>query len=332
MAGCALAGINANSDLIGSLLPNVMLDVRRLRVLREVARRGSFSAAAEALGYTQPAVSRQVALLEQETGTTLLERRPGRVRLTDAGELLVSHADAVLARLEEAEEQLRELLGLRAGKLRMSTLTSAASTIVPLAIAEFRRQLPEVELSVLMSEPQTVLSQLRTGEVDLALCNDQSYLELPDIDGVVLFEEPMLIALPQGHPLANRKRLRLAELADERWMLGTANACPDSGRFIRACHAAGFEPQIAFHNDDYTAVLGFVAAGVGIAPVPAMVARQAPPQVRICSLHTVSLMRPICALMSFGYQSPATRAMAQILQEVSARWEAGLTARTERAA
>src|SRR5919108_2041610 len=125
-----------------------MLDVRRLRVLCEVSRRGSFSAAADALGYTQPAISRHVALLERETGTTLLERRPSGVRLTDAGELLVGHADAILARLRDAEEDLDDLLGLRAGRLRMSTLTSAAATIVPLAIVEFRRRLPDVELSV----------------------------------------------------------------------------------------------------------------------------------------------------------------------------------------
>jgi molybdate transport repressor ModE-like protein len=306
-----------------------MLDIRRLRVLREVAQQGSFSGAAHALGYTQPAVSRQVALLEQETGTTLLDRRPGGARLTDAGELLVGHADAILARLREAEEQLHELLGMRTGRLRMSTLTSAAATIAPLAIAEFRERLPEVELSVSMSDPQTVLPQLRSGEVDLALCNDDSHLKLPDVTGVLLFEEPMLIALPRQHALASRKRVRLAELADERWMLGTADACPDSGRFVRACHAAGFEPQIAFHNDDYTAVLGFVAAGVGAAPVPEMVARHAPPDVRICSLQAVRIVRPICALMSAAYQSPATRAMVEILQEVSTRWRAGATAATE---
>src|SRR5579859_1275711 len=106
-----------------------MLDVRRLRVLREVARCGSFSGAAEALGYTQPAISRHVALLERETGATLIERRPSGLRLTDAGELLVRHADTVLARLRDAEDELEELLGLRAGRLRMSTLTSAASTV-----------------------------------------------------------------------------------------------------------------------------------------------------------------------------------------------------------
>src|SRR2546423_9585190 len=155
-----------------------MLDVRRLRVLREVARRGSFSAAAEALGYTQPAVSRQVALLEQETGATLLERRPDGARLTDAGELLVAHADAILARLQDAEDELGALLGLRAGRLRMSTLTSAATTIIPPAIAEFRRRLPGVELSVAMIDPVGVLPVLRSGELDLAVCNDASHLEL----------------------------------------------------------------------------------------------------------------------------------------------------------
>jgi molybdate transport repressor ModE-like protein len=299
-----------------------MLDVRRLRVLREVARRGSFSAAAKALGYTQPAISRHVALLERETGAKLLERRPGGLRLTDAGALLVGHANAILARLMDAQEELDELLGLRAGRLRMSTLTSAASTIVPLAITEFRRRLPEVELSVSMVEPYGVLPLLRSGEADLALCNDTSHLELPDVDGVVLFEEPMLVAVPLHHPLARRKRVRLAELASERWMLGTDRACPDAARFVRACHAAGFEPEIAFHNDDYTAVLGFVAAGVGVAPVPEMVARGAAGEVAIRALQGTRVTRPICALMPAGYQSRPARVMVEILQDVSEQWQA----------
>src|SRR5438270_1728562 len=130
-----------------------MLDVRRLRVLREVARRGSFSAAAECIGYTQPAISRQIALLERETGTTLLERRPGGARLTDAGEVLVRHTAGILARLQDAEDELGELLGLQSGRLRMSTLSSAAATIMPLAISEFRQRLPGLELSVSMVDP-----------------------------------------------------------------------------------------------------------------------------------------------------------------------------------
>jgi molybdate transport repressor ModE-like protein len=299
-----------------------MLDVRRLRVLREVARCGSFSGAAESLGYTQPAISRHVALLERETGTTLLERRPGGVRLTDAGALLVRHADGILARLRDAEEDLDDLLGLRAGRLRMSTITSAAPTIVPLAVVAFRHRLPDVELSVSMVEPPGVLSTLRAGEVDLALCNDERSLESPDVDGALLFEEPMRIALPREHRLAGRSRVRLRELANERWMLGTDHACPDAARFIRACHAEGFDPQIAFHNDDYTAVLGFVAAGVGVAPVPEMVARNAGPGVRICTVRGAELTRPIVAVMPAGYQSRPARAMLEVLQEVSARWRA----------
>jgi DNA-binding transcriptional LysR family regulator len=263
-----------------------------------------------------------VALLERETGTTLLERRPTGVRLTDAGELLVRHTDLILARLHDAEEDLDDLLGLRAGKLRMSTLTSAAATIVPLAVVEFRNRLPEVELSVSMLEPPGVLPTLRAGDVDLALCNDGRVLQLPDVDGVLLFEEPMLVALPRGHRLANRSRLRLGELAEERWMLGTDNACPDADRFVQTCHAAGFDPQIAFHNDDYMAILGFVAAGIGVAPVPDMVARNASSDVRLCTVAGVRLTRPIVAVMPAGYQSRPARAMVEVLEQVSAEWQA----------
>jgi DNA-binding transcriptional LysR family regulator len=297
-----------------------MLDVRRLRVFREVARCGSFSSAGESLGYTQPAISRHVALLEQETGATLLERLPTGIRLTDAGELLLRHTETILSRLKDAEDELDELLGLRAGRLRMSSLTSAAATIVPLAVMEYRRRLPEVELSVSMMDPHGVLPALRSGDVELALCNDPSYLELPDIDGVVLFEEPMLVALPRHHRLATRKSLSLAELAHERWMLGTTHACPDADRFIRACHAAGFDPDIAFHNDDYTAILGFVGAGIGVAPVPDMVARNAPGDVRLCTLRGMKLTRPISALMPAGYQSRAARAMVEVLRDISEDW------------
>jgi DNA-binding transcriptional LysR family regulator len=299
-----------------------MLDTRRLRVLYEVGRRGSFSAAADAMGYTQPAISRQIALLERETGTTLLDRHPGGARLTDAGELLVRHAEGILTRLQDAEDELGELLGLQSGRLRMSTISSAAATIMPLAIGDFRKRLPGVELSVALVDPMGILAVLRTGEIDLALTNDDSHFDQPDIDAVHLFEEPMLMALPGDHPLASRTALDLADLAGERWMLGTTTACPDASRFITACHGAGFDPQIAFHNDDYTAILGFVAAGVGVAPVPEMVLRNASKHVAVRPLASHQLTRPILASFPSGYRSGPAKVMLDILTEVSKRWVA----------
>src|SRR5918997_420259 len=145
-----------------------MLDVRRMKVLREVAARGSFSAAAEVLSFTQSAVSQQVAALERESGTKLLERGPRGVRLTDAGRALVDHADAILARIEDAEEELAAIAGLRGGRLRMATFQSAGATLVPRAVGEFHRRHPGVELSIIQEELEAV-DKLMTGEVDLAL-------------------------------------------------------------------------------------------------------------------------------------------------------------------
>src|SRR5437588_91208 len=149
-----------------------MLDVRRIRVLCEVARHGSFSSAATALGYTQPAVSRQIATLEAEVGMSLVRRVPQGVVLTDAGRLLVARGEAVLARLTEAELELGALAGLDGGTLRLASFASAAAAIVPLAVAVFRERHPKVELSIRMADPIDSLPALRAGELDLVLSHD----------------------------------------------------------------------------------------------------------------------------------------------------------------
>src|SRR3954452_25455889 len=146
-----------------------MLDVRRMRVLREVAVQGSFSAAAEALSFTQSAVSQQIAALEREAGTVLVQRNARGVRLTEAGEALVRHADAVLARLAEAEAELEAIAGLRGGRLRMASFEPAGATLLPLAIADFRERHPAVELSMALGEPEDTEPQLKSGDLDLAL-------------------------------------------------------------------------------------------------------------------------------------------------------------------
>src|SRR5256886_13899299 len=134
-----------------------MRDVKRLRGLREVARTGSFSAAADELGYTQPAVSQQISTLEREAGTRLLQRGARGVTLTDAGRALVDHSDAILARLAAAEEELEAIAGLRGGRLRLASFPTAGATLGPLAIALFSDRPPHVELSLVAAEPEAAL-------------------------------------------------------------------------------------------------------------------------------------------------------------------------------
>ncbi len=247
-----------------------MLSVGRLRVLREVAHRGSISAAANALDYTQSAVSQQIAALEAETGLALLERHPRGVSLTAAGQTLVGHAEGILAQLEAAEEALQAISGLRGGRLRMASFASAGATLMPRAIAEFRSAHPDVELSLAEGEPEEIAPRLRGGELDLALLFefDGQSVDAGRATRVELLDDPMFLALPREHRLAARERLRLADLAGEAWVQ-TSEDSNCSRHVVRCCHAAGFEPNVAFESDDYQTVQGLVAAGVGRGADPA---------------------------------------------------------------
>ncbi|MGI8430573.1 MAG: LysR family transcriptional regulator [Solirubrobacteraceae bacterium] len=345
-----------------------MLDTRRLRVLCEVARNGSFSAAAAALGYTQPAVSRQVATLEAEVGATLVRRVPQGAVLTDAGRLLVERGEAILVSLDGAEAELRGLAGLEGGRLRLASFASAAASIVPIAIARFRERYGAVELHIIMSDPDESLARMRAGELELALSHDRlgpsaddpsagraglsvadpsaggAGLSVADpsagevrpshgvgsgadcgpagVELVHLFDDPMYVAMAAGHRLARVEKLGLTSFSAEPWMLATMNSCPDSRLFLRACHSAGFEPRIAFQNDDYSAILGFVAAGVGVALIPEMVTRGIRGDVVVRALEPAPPPRPILAMLPMGYRSPAAAAMLAVLQEVSEGWVA----------
>src|SRR5215470_4779491 len=233
-----------------------MLDVRRMRVLREVAVRGSFSAAADALDFTQSAVSQQIAALEREAGTVLVERNARGVRLTDAGRALVRHTEAILTRLNEAEAELEAIAGLRGGRVRMAAFESAAATLMPKAIAEFRALHPAVELSMTLAEPEDSLPLLRTGELELAITFDGGITETLSHDGlelVALLEDPLYLVLPAKHALARKRTVRLADLAGEPW-IGGPTGCECNRLILRSCAAAGYDPRIAFETQDYGAV------------------------------------------------------------------------------
>ncbi len=300
-----------------------MLNVARLKVLVEVAARGSFSSAADALSYTQSAVSQQIATLEAETGMTLLERHARGVRVTPAGSALVEHAEGILARLDAAEAELSAIAGLRAGRLRMASFPTAGATLMPLAIATFRSRYPEIELTLAEGEPEEIAPRLRAGEFDLALLFefDEPETDVEDLDRVELLHDPMYLALPSAHPLATKEGLRLQELHGEAWVQ-TSHASPCARHVVRSCHAAGFEPNVSFESDDYQTVQGLVAAGVGVALIPELALSVVREDIVIRELSPRPPVRQvIAAAPSDARLSPATPAMLEILSRAAERYD-----------
>jgi DNA-binding transcriptional LysR family regulator len=301
-----------------------MLDLKRLRVLAEVARRESFSAAAEALYLSQSAVSQQVATLEKEVGMSLLDRTRGGPKLNDAGQVLVSHAEAAMARLEEAEHELKAIAGLEGGELRIASFPSAAATLLTEALAEFGSRHPGVRLNVTEAEPEESTPNLRAAGVDIAIVFDYPMLpaqaEERDIDRALLLTESMYVALPKAHPLAKRDTVRLVDLADEAWLCGV---CPSScGDVVKqACRNAGFEPAIGFESDEYQVQQAYVAAGLGFTLLP---------DLALPTLRSDLVVRPTkpeapkrrvwAATRAEGARSAATDAMVDILREAGQRF------------
>ncbi len=305
-----------------------MLDVKRMRVLKEVAAHGSFSAAAQALSFTQSAVSQQVAALERETATTLVERGRGGVRLTDAGRALVAHADAVLARLHDAEQELAAIKGLRGGRLRFGTFPSAGATLVPRAVAEFRARHPEVDLSMVEAEPEDSAPLLRSGELDFALLFDWEEAAIldPELELLHLMDDPMDLVVAKGSDLARARRPKLAELSKEHW-IGSCRDVSCGLILSHACRRAGFEPQVVFETNDHHASQAFVAAGVGVALLPRLCLTSVHPEVVVRPLGPEAPLRRVhAATFASAYRSPATDAMLQILADVGEEFGAEFSA------
>jgi DNA-binding transcriptional LysR family regulator len=288
-------------------------------VLLAVAQHGSFSAAADSLSFTQSAVSQQIAALERETGSVLVDRGRAGVRLTDAGRVLVSHTEAVLARLEEAERELAAIAGLRGGRVRLASFPSAGATLVTRAVSRFKERYPDVELTLAEGEPDETVPRLRAGEVDLAVVFDYGdgfgNGELTDgLEHIHLLDDPLHIVLPPDHALTSRKAIRLGELAGEQWVGGCCGGVCDS-MLMEACAEAGFEPNVAFESDDHNVLIGLVAGGLGVALLPELALQIAHPRVAIRPVAGSKPMRRIfAAVPSNGYRSPATAAMIEVLQ------------------
>lgn len=301
-----------------------MIDAAGLRVMRAIAEQGSFTGAATALGYSQPAISQMVRRLEQRTGTPLVDRVGRTVRLTEAGAALARHAGTVLSALDAAEEEVAAIAGLRAGRVRLAAFPSASATLVPKALALVRDRFPDISMTFTEAEPPESLAALRAGECDLAVAftyaGDDLAADSEDLDVLVtepLLRDEVLIALPPSHRLARGTGpVDLADLATEHWIAG----CPRCrGHLLTMCDQAGFSPDVSFETEDYVAVQGLVAAGLGVALIPDLIVRTTYNPDVVIRQVTPASRRDILAVTTPDLRRvPAVAAALEALAEVAA--------------
>ncbi|MGW7369969.1 LysR family transcriptional regulator [Streptomyces sp. NPDC054841] len=296
-----------------------MLDVRRMQVLRAVVGTGSVTAAAARLGYTPSAVSQQVAALEKEAGTALLERVGRGVRPTAAGLLLTEHADAISRQVAEAETALADLREGRTGRLSVRYFATVGATLVAPALARLRREHPGVQVELKLIDPEDPLPDVKQGRADMAL------VVLPHdrpVDGIRLehlLDDPYRAVLPKGHRLAVKRVLDLDDLADEPWV-GSEWPGPCLDAVLDACGAAGFSPDFVVDAEDYATAQGFVAAGLGIGMIPLTGLRNPHPGVVVRKVRRPEPVRAVhAAVRETAPALPALLGLLDALRDAATR-------------
>ena len=298
-----------------------MLEVRRLRILRELAARGTIAATADALGYTAPAISQQLAALERESGAGLLERDGRSVRLTDTAQRLVLRTEVVLAELEAAQAELAADSDMLHGTMRLAAFPTAAATLAPRAMSAFGRAHPQASVVLHELEPEQARPALKLGEVDVAIVHEYDFSPQPDDPGIALrplLEDELLVALPNDHPAARGRKVDLRELEHERWVAGYLDtACHRV--VLTTCRAAGYEPLLAARTNDFRVVLALVAAGQGVALVPALALDGGSEGVALRPPADGPLRRRISAAVRSGAAGhPGAAALVDALSEAAA--------------
>ncbi len=243
--------------------------------MKAIADEGSFTGAAIALGFTQPAISQMVRRLEQRTGTILVERYGRQVRLTEAGQILARHAVGVLAALDAAEEEISAIAGLRAGRVRLMAFPSSSATLVPKALAILKQRHPDVTIHFTEAEPPESLAALRSGDADVAVAFAYEGMDLGELEEDLsmlvtrrLLDDEVRLVVPKTHPLAGGTVAQLSDFSADEWIAG----CPRCrGHLLSLANHSGFVPNVAFETEDYVAVIGLVAAGLGVALVPDLI-------------------------------------------------------------
>jgi DNA-binding transcriptional LysR family regulator len=297
-----------------------MLNAQRLAVFRELAERGSFTAAADALSYTQSAVSQQISALERETGAILIERDRKGTRLTQAGEILLAHADAILGRMAQAERDLSAYLGARSGRLRLAAFESAGAALVPAAVGSYHELYPDVELNVVQMEPEEAGARLESRQLDLAIVYD---LEPPtgvlgdELELTYVFDDRYAAVISKSHRLARQERVQLSDLAGDVW-INTTRRDLCHRIILGACRASGFEPNVAFEVDEIATSQALVGRGVGVTLLPELALGSRHRDVVVASLGNAAPVRRVyAARLATRYPTPASEAMLAVLGEVS---------------
>jgi DNA-binding transcriptional LysR family regulator len=300
-----------------------VLDLRKLLLLRELQARGTVSAVAEALAFTPSAVSQQLALLQRQAGVPLTERVGRRLKLTAAGERLVEHAEALLARVEEAEADLQAAAGAVHGRLRVASLQTPLLSLVPPAVSALTARHPDLRVELFEVEPEQSLPALALGEFDLAIAeeyDDAPRRRLPELAREELCRDEVLVVLPAEHPLAaDGGPVPLAELAGEPWLSAHSDTQFAQSQ-LRACRVVGgFEPDVRHWANDIAILVELVASGQGVGMLPALARAERDPRVAV---RPIAVARPARTIYAFtrrsGAARPAVRALVGALRDAAA--------------
>jgi DNA-binding transcriptional LysR family regulator len=293
-----------------------MIDLRRLHVFRAVATHRSFSAAASALNYTQSSVSQHVTNLERELGVTLLDRGARPVRPTEAGEIVLDHAEDLLGRAAAIERELAGLAGGEAGTLHIGGFFTAWATFMPAAGAAYSRRRPRVQLDLRQLEPVPAVRALRAADLDLAVIYRYEDDRLDDerVSWTRLLEDPYAIALPAGHPLAATDDFALSDLAEESWVSPPSSA-PYTRMLRRLCSEhGGFDPRVVFETNDIAMAQPLVASGLAVSLMPALGLRPLHEGIVVRAVPDVPPARYVDVGHLTGRRSPAADAMVEALR------------------
>jgi len=250
------------------------VDAHTMRILAEIAEHGSVTAAAASLGYSQPALSQHLRRAEDRLGVALTARAGRGIRLTEVGEVLAFHGRTISTAFDAAAGALAELMGLRSGRVRLVGFPTASSSLVPSLIAELGRSHAGVAVSYHEEEPPEAVDAIRSGAADVAITfsypgdRDDPHTESAQgLSVTTLWDDEMLLALPEQHPATAQQTVPMESLSGETWIAG----CPRCrGHLLQVAETAEFVPDIAYETDNFGAVLGMVAAGIGVALVPGL--------------------------------------------------------------